>query len=55
MGFIRKAQNGSSAGILLTHCWTSPLSYYLNKIRYSKEGFLRDFEEVFFNGKEMGL
>jgi hypothetical protein len=55
MGFIRKAQNGFSAGIPLTHCWTSPLSYYLDKIRYSKEGFLRNFEEVFFNEKELGL
>jgi hypothetical protein len=39
------AWNSSSAGIPSAHCWASPLSYHLDKIRYSKEGFLRCFEE----------
>jgi hypothetical protein len=43
MGFIRKAQNGFSAGIPFTHCWTSPLSYYLDKIRYSKGTLRKSF------------
>jgi hypothetical protein len=31
-----------------------PHSYYLDNIRYSKEGFLRYFGDGFFKGKEMG-
>jgi hypothetical protein len=30
-------QKGSFPGIPSVHCWTSPLTYYLGKIRYSEE------------------
>jgi hypothetical protein len=46
------AQNSSSAGIPSANCWTSPLYYYLDKIRYSGEGFLRYFRKGFSKGKK---